>query len=338
MDAHQVPDLDFVLAISDRPTVPKVAIPLGRPPPPVFGYVRTPWHYSIPFPAVTFDPPRWRALHARLSTHTPLRLRLPTALWRGACNSLCDMMRGRTCALPGDRQLVARHVLDRTASRCPQVAHVAITSTHNNCPGAVVKNAVSMAAHARHALLIHVDGNGFSGRLEELFTLGGVVLKQASPFSAFYYPLLEPGLHFELVHANLTDLCDKVESLARSLPRGAIRRVGAGGHGSQEASSRGRAELLAAHAEHFARTFLSPVAVEGYTASVLQQYAALQRFTPRLHPKAVAWNTQSTQYVECKRDAQCCQRHPRVCSTSASVDSRPNVATLDIARPTGPIQ
>lgn len=129
LDAHPLPDLDLVLSLSDRPTVPRRAIGPGQLPPPVFAYARTPRHHAILFPYMTFDPKPWAALHSRLGMHAPLRQRSPTVLWRGSCNSLCDMMR-RTCRLPKDSDLLPRQLLLHVASRCPAVADVGVVSSH----------------------------------------------------------------------------------------------------------------------------------------------------------------------------------------------------------------
>ncbi len=179
LDARPLPDVDLVLSISDRPTVPRALVRRGTAPPPVFGYVTTPRHHAIPFPPVSFDPPRWARLHAQLMRRglPPLRARRASALWRGSCNSLCDM-RKRKCEWPRDASLLPRLQLLRAASNCPRLCDVGITSTHKNCAGFAPKRAVGMSAHAEHALLVHVDGNGFSGRLDELLTLGAALLKQ----------------------------------------------------------------------------------------------------------------------------------------------------------------
>ena len=62
---------------------------------------------------------------------------------------------------------------------------------------------------------------GASGRLDELLTLGAAVLKQDSPFYAYYYPLLKRGVHFEPVSRNLSDLCSKVGALLAGIRSGA---------------------------------------------------------------------------------------------------------------------
>jgi hypothetical protein len=184
------------------------------------------------------------------------------------------MMRGRRCRLPQDADLLPRQVLLTAASRCPRLCDVGLTAPHRNCAGFTLRRPVPLGDHAGHALLLHVDGNGFSGRLDELLTLGAAVLKQASPFSAYYYPLLVAGRHYELLARNLSDLCDKARGLAAGL------RNGGGG---------ARAEQLAAAARRFTQSFLSPSAVTQYLVHLLEGYASLQRFVPRRHPFAVPW-------------------------------------------------
>jgi hypothetical protein len=133
LDSKSLPDLDLVLSLADRPTVPRRAWKArGKAPPPVFGYVHTPWHHSLPFPYQTFDHEPWAAMHAQLSTHRPLVDRSPAAIWRGSCNSLCDMMH-RSCALPRDGDLMPRQALLRAAAHCPDVTNIGITARHRNC-------------------------------------------------------------------------------------------------------------------------------------------------------------------------------------------------------------
>jgi hypothetical protein len=237
------------------------------------------------------------------------------------------MLRERACSQPRDRALVSRHALLQTAARCPSATDVALTAPHKSCPGARVMPPLSMPEHARHALLLHVDGNGFSGRLDELLTLGGAVLKQASPFEiliiitelliiitvlkqaspfeAFYYPLLRPGVHYAPVPTQPSLLVPaSAESAARhaavliwqvraNLSDVCATAAALGGSSFRSSGDGGGAlsstEELAANAERLARAYLSPTAVAEYTASLLRQYAELQHFTPRRHPNAVPW-------------------------------------------------
>ena len=343
LDRYRLPDIDLVLSVSDRPTVPKALVARSggingaNAPPPVFAYAITPKHYALPFPPVSFDPLRWPPLHARMGSHPPLSSRRPTALWRGSCNSLCDMMRGRKCEWPKDQRLLSRQQLLRQAERCPALCDVGITSSHKNCQGFASKRSVPMfcqsskaMCHANHAFLVHVDGNGFSGRLDELLTLGGVILKQHSPFSAYYYPLLQPHVHYAPVHRNLSDLCARTRSLAAGLSAGGRRAPGTSAESAASdgaASDSSHAEDLAEGAAAFASRYLNMESVSFYLARLLSGYAKLQRFTPARHPQAVEWPGSTSSRPQQQRSstsvaatvsgkkqcssAACCKRHPK---------------------------
>ena len=312
LDAHAVPDVDFVLGISDRPTIPRAATASRAPPPLAFAYVATAAHHSVPWPSVSFAPRRWRQLYdgGAGAAAPPLSARRQRALWRGSCNSLCDEKAGG-CSWPKDRALLSRAALLHAASRCPAKTDVGLTASHHNCPRSFsrVTGPLPLAQWSRYAYLLHVDGNGFSGRLEELLTLGGVILKQQSPFDAWYYPLLQPGTHyvpFSLTGANASgapELCDALRALH---------------------ADAARAERLAAAARNFTAAYLAPERVRYYVAALLRRYASLQRFTPRRHPLAVPFDaaeaprsanqTATARMVGCPPgDAKCCRRHPKAC-------------------------
>ena len=159
-------------------------------------------------------------------------------------------------------------------------------------------------------------------------------MKQASPFAAYYYPLLRPGYHYEPLYRNLSDTCSKVSALASEL-QSAIRDEGARGRTARTRNresfgTQSRAERLAAAATLFARQYLAPSAVAQYVAVLLRQYAALQKFQPRLHPHAVLWDpthspsttAQAAGHVAkmgtCS-SASCCARHPKACNHATSI-------------------
>ena len=136
-----------------------------------------------------------------------------------------------------------------------------------------------------------------------------MILKQQSPFDAWYYPLLQPGTHyapFSLTGANASgapELCDALRALH---------------------ADAARAERLAAAARNFTAAYLAPERVRYYVAALLRRYASLQRFTPRRHPLAVPFDaaeaprsanqTATARMVGCPPgDAKCCRRHPKAC-------------------------
>ena len=138
LDAHAVPDVDFVLGISDRPTIPRAATASRAPPPLAFAYVATAAHHSVPWPSVSFAPRRWRQLYdgGAGAAAPPLSARRQRALWRGSCNSLCD---GRQCSARHDAHLLHRRALLVAGAKCPSLVDVGITKRHKNCGGFAAK-------------------------------------------------------------------------------------------------------------------------------------------------------------------------------------------------------
>ena len=142
------------------------------------------------------------------------------------------------------------------------------------------------------------------------------LLTQDSPFEAFYYPLLQRGVHYAPLQRDLSDLCATAAALHAD-PR--------------------RAAALAAAATRFARDVLAPEAVLAYVAALLRGYAALQRFTPRLHPASTPW-APAEALLEARVGRRlprrtgaratggctthfCCRRHPKACMRNASAFS-----------------
>jgi hypothetical protein len=63
----------------------------------------------------------------------------------------------------------------------------------------------------RWALLIDVEGNGWSARLKLLLASGRPVLVQERPWQEWFFPLLRPGVHYLPVRRDLSDLVAQVE-------------------------------------------------------------------------------------------------------------------------------
>eukprot|EP00955_Chlamydomonas_euryale_P110813 366024-Chlamydomonas_euryale.AAC.8 len=53
-----------------------------------------------------------------------------------------------------------------------------------------------MEYHARFKYLVHLDGQGLSSRLDQLFVMRSLVLKEDSGYRAFYHHLLKPYEHY----------------------------------------------------------------------------------------------------------------------------------------------
>lgn len=106
----------------------------------------------------------------------------------------------------------------------------------------------------RHRFLISVDGNGATcSRVVKSLRSNSVLVKFASPYELFYFPLLKAGEHF-LPARDAQDV---------------ERYLG------QEAAEPGRHAGVAAAGTAFARRVLTAPAVTDYTAMLLDHYAAI---------------------------------------------------------------
>ena len=129
-------------------------------------------------------------------------------------------------------------------------------------------------------MYIHVDGNGFSGRLDELLTLGGTILKQDSPYEAFYYSLLRRGVDYVPLRRDLTDLCAQLQALKADAAMG---------------------KRIAASAANFTEAYLSLDGVLGFVAALLRRYAEIQRFQPVPARMALRWRNENPKIAVAKK-------------------------------------
>ena len=74
-----------------------------------------------------------------------------------------------------------------------------------------LKSPVTILGHAQWKYLASLDGNGWASRLPFLLALGSVVFKQDSPFFAWWYPLIEPWVHYLPMNDTLGDTIERVQ-------------------------------------------------------------------------------------------------------------------------------
>lgn len=91
--------------------------------------------------------------------------------------------------------------------------------------------------------------------------LGSLILRPASEYYEFFYPLLEPYRHYVPMHANLSDMLEKIQ-WARD-------------HDAE-------AERIAATGRALAAEALSEASVTCYLGLLVTQYASLLRYTPSI--------------------------------------------------------
>ena len=108
--------------------------------------------------------------------------------------------------------------------------------------------------------LLHVDGNVASSRLASTMHLGGTIFRQQSFSSEYFYPLLQPWVHYVPLEPSLRDLDDRL-AWAQAHQR--------------------EAKAIADAAAAFARQHLHTRSVACYWWQLLSALAVLENFEPR---------------------------------------------------------
>ena len=116
-----------------------------------------------------------------------------------------------------------------------------------------MKSPVTMLEHAQWKYLASLDGNGWASRLPFLLALKSLVFKQDSPFYTWWYPLIEPWVHYLPLNSTLQDTVDRVQ-WAKDNDR--------------------RAESISQEGKEFVLNFLV-VKADLYMCKLLRKYATL---------------------------------------------------------------
>ncbi|GLC45641.1 hypothetical protein PLESTB_001789300 [Pleodorina starrii] len=263
-----IPDLEFVIASSDRPLVLTAAQQPGLIPP-VMRFCSSDEHADIKIPIFHFYTKKYTAKYLtnaeELAAKYPWGGRQPvvfgrfskyyryvhplanSTLRRGAYNaSICHQESPLTLSCP-----VRAHFMDWAARRHPELLDV------KSGPR------VSLEKHAQYKYLLHLDGQALSSRLEQLLPLRSLVLKEESGYKTFYYHLVRPYEHYIPVWK------------AGSGPEDVLGAVRWAMAHDQEA------ERMAAAAQAVALRYLSKRARSCYWLRLFQAYASLQRFPSR---------------------------------------------------------
>ena len=73
-----------------------------------------------------------------------------------------------------------------------------------------LKDPLPLLDHRRYKYLASLDGNGWANRLPFLLALGSAVFKQDSPFFTWWYPLMQPMIHFVPLERDLNNTIEMV--------------------------------------------------------------------------------------------------------------------------------
>ncbi|GLI70499.1 hypothetical protein VaNZ11_015405 [Volvox africanus] len=279
----QIPNMEFVIASSDRPLVLAADQRPGLIPP-VMRFCSSDEHADIKIPIFHFYTKKYThkylANAEQLAAKYPWDQRQPIVFGRfskyyryihplanstlrlGARNSsICRQESPLTliCA-------VRAHFMEWAARRYPDLLDV------KSGPR------VSLEKHAAYKYLLHLDGQALSSRLEQLLPLRSLILKEDSGYKTFYYHLVRPYEHYIPVWRQGGGPEDVL---------GALRWATA--HDKE-------AERIAAAAQAVALKYLNKRARSCYWLRLLQAYASLQHFTP--DPSGKVYLIPVEQYLE----------------------------------------
>eukprot|EP00039_Didymoeca_costata_P012087 m.172888 g.172888 ORF g.172888 m.172888 type:complete len:530 (-) comp15378_c0_seq2:937-2526(-) len=125
---------------------------------------------------------------------------------------------------------------------------------------------------------LNIDGTVAAYRFPALIAGNSVVIKQYSDYYEHFYKALHPWEHFIPVNRDLSDLKEKLEWAKKN---------------------DAKAEQIAINARNFARKHLRVEDVYCYHLLAFTRFAALQKFTPEVHPGMVEVTDDTAQPCVC---------------------------------------
>lgn len=183
--------------------------------------------------------------------------RIAKAVWRGTCTGRGVSQRARLNVA----RLSKAHptLVDMALFPCGVCASL-LRSQPSLFGGE--RQGLAQAEYAKYKYVLDLDGDGCSGRLGKLFTTGAVVLKPWTAGYPFLYSALEPWVHYVPVRSDLSDLVKRVAWLQEH---------------DDDAARIGRA------AAEWARTNLSPEAIDAYVEALIRAAAEMDDGGQRAH-------------------------------------------------------
>lgn len=256
---HKIPDVEFVLNHVDLPLLHKTSKAA-----PIMSWSVSPAYWDLAFPYWSFS---W--LPAEKTTlifnSSAWRLREGKAIWRGSTTG------GRFNMTNWFTK--ARAILVDKCNRRPDLCDAQFTSFVQIDGPTRATMLKKYGNHTRQSLkeqterfkyIVVVDGNGPpSSRIVAVMASGSLVIWQETEKKEFFYPALQPYVHYLPLSRNLDDLYTIIE-WARSHPL--------------------ECEIIAKQAVLFANMYFKTQFTNFYLRRLLTKYSQLQMFTPQLIP------------------------------------------------------
>ncbi|KAG1677240.1 hypothetical protein FOA52_013439 [Chlamydomonas sp. UWO 241] len=256
-----IPDVEFVIASSDRPMVSRNATPAERLP--VFRFCGSPVHADIQIPIFHFYSKRYTQ-----SSLAPIPQINQENPWEGKQEVLfgrfsnylryfdpgADLFQRRGT---GNKTICKQDDVSTMACRVRQ-HFIAWSKRHPDVLDVDSSPKVPMERHARWKYLLHLDGQALSSRLDLLLPLNSLIFKEQSGYTSFYHHLLVPHTHFIPVWKQTPD--DVLEAIQWAKTHDA------------------EAKKIAANAQAFAIKYLDKRARTCYWFRLLTSFAKLLRY------------------------------------------------------------
>ncbi|KAG1665547.1 hypothetical protein FOA52_000693 [Chlamydomonas sp. UWO 241] len=199
----RIPDVEFVIATSDRPMVLKNATAGSKGSDgggallPVFRFCSSPSYADIQIPIFHFTTKKYS--QAMLDVVEASNVEYP---WEGKKETLFGRFSVYSRYISPSAPELARRGADGQCicvadtpetTVCAVRTHaIAFAANHTEFLEVQSSPRVPMAKHAGYKYLLHLDGQALSSRIDLLLPLNSLVFKEESGYTTFYYHLLKP--------------------------------------------------------------------------------------------------------------------------------------------------
>lgn len=201
----RLPDLEMVVNVRDYPQVPSWV----QPTLPVFSFSKTADYQDIMYPAWTFwegGPAVWPIYPTGLGRWDLMRddLKKSAAQWPWKKKEFKGFFRG-------SRTSPERDPLILLSREAPELVDAEYTKnqawkSEKDTLGRPPAKEIPLVDHCRYKYLFNFRGVAASFRLKHLFLCGSLVFHVGDEWQEFFYPQLQPWVHYIPVKQDLSDV------------------------------------------------------------------------------------------------------------------------------------
>ncbi|XP_076004955.1 protein O-glucosyltransferase 1 [Genypterus blacodes] len=202
---ERLPDMEMVVNVRDYPQVPGWV----QPTLPILSFSKTPDYQDIMYPAWTFwegGPAVWPIYPTGLGRWDLMRddLKKSAALWPWKKKESKGFFRG-------SRTSPERDPLVLLSREDPELVDAEYTKnqawkSERDTLGRPPAKEIPLVDHCKYKYLFNFRGVAASFRLKHLFLCGSLVFHVGEEWLEFFYPQLEPWVHYIPVKQDLSDL------------------------------------------------------------------------------------------------------------------------------------